>query len=47
MSPSEFWSLRPIEFWWLVDARKPAKQYGDLSEAEAQELYEIAHGRAP
>ena len=40
MSPRDFWRMHPIEFWWLVDARRPKKMYGDMSEDEVAELYE-------
>tara|TARA_R110000796_G_scaffold72029_2_gene163273 strand:- start:155 stop:289 length:135 start_codon:yes stop_codon:yes gene_type:complete len=23
MSPSDFWSMRPIEFWWWMKAKNP------------------------
>lgn len=23
MRPADFWSLHPLEFWWIADARSP------------------------
>jgi len=43
VSPSEFWSMAPGEFWWLCDAKNPPKdrdEYGQmlklLKEARAE-----------
>jgi hypothetical protein len=32
--------MYPDEFWWLVDARRPKKNYGSLSEDDVADLYE-------
>lgn len=40
LAPAEFWRLHPVEFWWLVDARRPQKRYGSLSEREVASLYD-------
>lgn len=40
MTPEQFWRLHPLEFWWIVDARKPPKRYGSLSENDVAELHE-------
>lgn len=44
MSPREFWSLTPTEFWWLVDAHKPVKMYGKMREDEVAAIYEEEYG---
>lgn len=40
MTPEQFWRLHPLEFWWLVDARRPVKMYGSMPEHEMADLYE-------
>lgn len=40
VTPKQFWQLHPIEFWLLVDAHKPVRMYGKLTEYEVEELYE-------
>jgi len=40
MKPEQFWRLHPRESGWLVDARRPKKTYGSLSEQEVAELHE-------
>lgn len=32
--------MSPIEVWWIIEARTPRQTYGQLTEAEAAELYE-------
>lgn len=44
MTRAEFWEMHPVEFWWLVEAKKPVKMYGSMSEDEVREIYEKAHG---
>ena len=44
MSPSEFWSLHPTEFWWLVEANRPVKMYGDMTEDQVRQIYEETYG---
>lgn len=41
MPPEQFWKLHPVEFWWLVDARRPSAAQG-FSEDELQEMYTVA-----
>lgn len=45
--PGEFWGLRPIEAWWLIESRQPARQFGKMSETEISEIYEDAYGAGP
>lgn len=40
ISPRDFWSLHPDEFWWISAAKKPVKTYGKMTEAEVEEIYE-------
>lgn len=40
MAPEQFWRLTPLEFWWIADARRPKKMYGNMTEDEVAELYE-------
>lgn len=42
--PSEFWALHPIEFYWLMEAKRPTKMYGSMTEAEVAEIYDEAYG---
>ena len=32
--------MTPGEVWWFIEAVKPKRMYGDLTEADAAELYE-------
>jgi len=41
MQPDIFWRMNPIEFWWMVDARRPKKKYGSMTEDEVEELFEL------
>jgi len=38
LAPAQFWALAPVEFWWQVDARRPRKSYGSLTEADMDEM---------
>lgn len=42
MTPDQFWRLTLREFWWLVEANRKPKMYGDLTEEQVAELYEDA-----
>ena len=44
MRPRDFWRLTPAEFWWLIDAKKPVKMYGKMSEAEVAQIYQETYG---
>lgn len=44
MSPAEFWELHPDEIWWILDARRPAKMYGKMTEDEVRKIYEEDFG---
>ena len=44
MSPAEFWSLTPAEVWWLVEANRPVRMYGSMTEMEVEELYRKTYG---
>jgi len=41
---TEFWQMAPIELWWLLEAKKPPKDYAGMSEYEVAELYEETYG---
>ena len=41
LTPDVFWRLHPLEFWWMLDARRPRKAYGDLNEEEVAEMYDL------
>lgn len=41
MRPKDFWALHPVEFWWLVEARRKEKMYGSLTETEVAELHKF------
>jgi len=47
MRPSEFWSLSPGEFWWMLEANKPPVMYGDMTENEVASLYRKRWGEPP
>lgn len=32
--------MHPVELWWLLDARRPVRMYGDLTESDVSELYD-------
>lgn len=40
LPPSEFWRLHPTELWWLIDAKRPRKMYGSMTEDTVRELYD-------
>lgn len=44
MTRTEFWQLHPVELHWLLDAKKPVKMYGDMTELEVALLYEETFG---
>jgi hypothetical protein len=44
MRPKDFWRLTPTEFWWLVDAKRPVKMYGSMTEFEVAQIYEDTYG---
>lgn len=44
MRPKDFWRLSREEFEWLVDAKKPVKMYGKMTESEVAEIYNDAYG---
>jgi hypothetical protein len=44
MRPKDFWRLTPAEFWWLLDAKKPVKFYGKMSEFEVAQIYNETYG---
>jgi len=46
MAPSEFWSLTPAEFYWILEAKKPVTMYGTMSEHEVEAIYAEAYGDA-
>jgi len=44
MRPKDFWRVTPWEFWLLVEAKRPVKMYGKLTEFEVAEIYADAYG---
>lgn len=32
--------MNPLEFWWMVDARRPKQMYGSFTEDEVEEMYQ-------
>lgn len=36
--------MHPTEFWWLMDANRSVKMYGNMTEYEVAEIYEEAYG---
>jgi hypothetical protein len=44
MRPKDFWRLRPIEFWWLLDAKRPPKMYGSMTEQQVAQIYMETYG---
>jgi hypothetical protein len=38
IAPSEFWKMRPRDFWWLVEAERPPKKKSQLTRADAKGL---------
>lgn len=41
MAPTEFWRLTPTDLFWLIDAKRPPKMYGSMTEDQVAELWEI------
>lgn len=40
VSRTEFWSMHPVEVFWLIDARMPKKTYaGGMSEDEVADIH--------
>lgn len=35
--------MHPQEYYWLAEAMKPPKMYGDMTEAEVDEIYREAY----
>lgn len=46
MRPKDFWKLTPVELMWLIEAKRPVKMYGKLTEDEVAELYQYAYGES-
>jgi hypothetical protein len=46
LTRDQFWKADPRELWWLVEAVKPPKMYGKMTEDEVAEIYEEAYGRS-
>jgi len=44
MAPSEFWGLTPAEFYWILEAKRPLRMYGRMTEYEVDEIYQDAYG---
>lgn len=44
LKPSEFWSLSPLELWWLLEAKQPPKMYGSMTEDQVAQIYEEEYG---
>jgi hypothetical protein len=36
--------MQPIELWWLIEARKPVRMYGRMTEDEVEEIYFETYG---
>lgn len=41
---AEFWAMTPAELWWFLEAKKPPKMYGAMSEDEVRQIYEETYG---
>lgn len=35
--------MHPTEFWWMAEASRPVKMYGDMTEAEVADIYREAY----
>lgn len=44
MKPSDFWGLTPTELWWFLEAKKPIKMYGSMTEYEVATIYRETYG---
>lgn len=40
MTPDQFWRMHPRELWWLIEAKRPPKRYGSLTEDEMESLHD-------
>lgn len=47
MRPKDFWELTTTEVLWLLDANKPVKMYGKMTEYEVAAIYEETYGVIP
>lgn len=36
--------MTPTEYWWLAEANKPKRMYGDMTEDEVRQIYEETYG---
>ena len=36
--------MSPVELWWHIEAGQPVKMYGNMTEAECDEIYTEAYG---
>ena len=45
MSASDFWTLHPFEFWWIVERAGDMQVFGNgMTRREVREVYEAAYG---
>lgn len=44
MTPSQFWAMHPTEIHWVLEAIRPVKMYGNMTEDEVAEIYEETYG---
>ena len=45
IQPSEFWRMSMPEIWCLCEEPKSQKRYGQLTESEVAELYDLLHSQ--
>jgi hypothetical protein len=44
MTAEQFWRLSPTELWWWVEAKRPVRMYGRMTEDEVRQIYDEAYG---
>lgn len=44
MKPKVFWRLTIDELFWLLDAWRPVRMYGDMPESEVAAIYDEDYG---
>jgi hypothetical protein len=44
MTPEQFWRTHPRDYWLLLEANRPPKMFGKMTEDEVRQIYEEDHG---
>jgi hypothetical protein len=44
LTPEQFWGLTVSELWWTIEAVRPERTFGRMSEAEVEQIYAETYG---